>query len=137
MISTAIHFLVGVGVVGGMLWGAAVLARRFGTRGVSPGSAEAGLRIVARRPISKGSSLVRVSVDDRDLLVGASPKGIELLCDLPKTAPVQLPAPAASPTLPVPFVAGHSLLSPVSAKGAQGGFAGVLRSAISRRRTGS
>lgn len=150
MIPTAIHFLVGVAVVGGMLWGAAALARRFGARGANPGPAGTGLRIVARRPISKGSSLLRISVDDRDLLVGASPKGIELLCDLPKTAPVPLPATTDSPPMianlaaswkrrgfpPAPRADGYSLLSPLSEEDTQGGFAGMLRTATSRRRTG-
>lgn len=150
MISTAVHFLVGVAVVGGMLWGAAALARRFGARGASPGATGAGLRIVARRPISKGSSLLRISVDDRDLLVGASPKGIELLCDLPKTASVQLPATSDSPPMlanlaaswkqrgfpPEPRADGYSLLSPLSEQDTRGGFAGMLRTATSRRRTG-
>lgn len=154
MISTAIHFVVAIGVVGGMLWGAAILARRFGSRGTRPGPAGPGLRIVARHPVSKSTSLVRVSVEDRDLLIGTSPKGIELLCDLPKTAPAEIPstgsAPLLSPgifslfsmskrpaTYPGRGAGGYSLVDPGAEKTTPGGFSGVLQAAASRLKAGS
>ena len=118
MIPTVVHFLVGTAVVGGLLWATSVLARRFGRRGVSLGGGDDRLRIVARRSLTKGSTLVRVSVEDRDILLGASSKGVEMLCDLPKTAvaTAPMPAPASLPRLSL------------------GGFAGVLDWAMLRRR---
>ena len=148
MISTALHFLVGIAVVGAMLWGAAVAARRFGARGEGRGPVQEGLRIVARRPISKNATLVRVSVEDRDILLGASPKGLEVICDLPKTATVE--ARSTSPSFPAParLVGNRRRAALTSGRGAdsagllpglqtpgQGGFSAILQSALLRRRS--
>jgi len=147
VIPTALHFVVGVAVVGAMLWGAAALARRFGARGERRGPLQDGLRIVARRSISKSSTLVRVSVEDRDILLGSSPKGVELLCDLPKTVVVE----TSSATPPLPTMAAlvanwrrsdatsalradSAVLLPPTLDASPGGFQGVLRTAMSRRR---
>lgn len=94
MIGTAVHFVLGVAVVGGLLWFASLLARRWKPGAIAAGRRDA-LRVVERRPIAKGVSVVRLSVEDRDLLIGASSKGVELLCELPKT-----PAPQQGPSAP-------------------------------------
>lgn len=86
-----VHFVLGVGAVLGLLWLASKGARRLPGRG---GGAAGGLRVVARRQLGKGSAVVRVGVEDKDLLLGCSPQGIELLCELPATAPEPDPAPA-------------------------------------------
>jgi len=137
VISTALHFLVGVAVVGAMLWGASVAARRFGARGVGRGPVQEGLRIVARRPISKSTTLVRVSVEDRDILLGASPKGLEMICDLPKTDTVEAHSTSPTPNLPERFAGGRApgLLPSLQTSG-QGGFSAMLQSALLRRRSG-
>ena len=83
---TVLHFLVGVAVVGGLLWLVSKAASRYGARTGPARGRDDSLRIVARRQVAKGSSIVRVSVEDRDLLLGASQRGVELLCELPKTA---------------------------------------------------
>lgn len=138
MISTALHFLVGVAVVGAMLWGAAVAARRFGSRGMGRGPVQEGLRIVARRPISKNATLVRVSVEDRDILLGASQKGLEVICDLPKTA---AEVRSTSPSVPAPgrfFVGNRAAVSsgllPSLQTPGRGSFSALLQSALTGRR---
>lgn len=83
---TVLHFLVGVAVVGGLLWLVSKAASRYGARTGPTRGRDDALRVVARRQVAKGSSIVRVSVEDRDLLLGASQRGVELLCELPKTA---------------------------------------------------
>lgn len=97
MTGIALHFLIGVAVVGSMLWGVARLAERWKT--AAPRAAhDEPLRVVARRNLAKGVSVVRLSVEDRDILVGATPKGVELICELPKTdAPAATRARAAGP----------------------------------------
>lgn len=94
MTGIALHFLIGIAVVGGLLWGVSRLAERWRAGVLRPVRDEP-LRVVARRNLAKGVSVVRLSVEDRDLLVGATPKGVELICELPKTpaqAPAQAPA---------------------------------------------
>jgi flagellar biogenesis protein FliO len=94
MISVLFHFLVGIAVVGGLLWALSRLAKGgFASLRARTGGGDA-LRVVCRRQVSKGAVLVRVSVEDKDLLLGSTPKGIELLCELPKSAD---PLPAAQP----------------------------------------
>jgi flagellar biogenesis protein FliO len=72
-------------VVAGCL-GTAWLARR--SRGIVRG----GLRVVSRVQVSKGSSLLVVSVGPRMLLVGAGEGGLRLICELD---PADLQPPAA------------------------------------------
>jgi flagellar biogenesis protein FliO len=95
MTGVALHFVVGVAIVGGLLWGASRLARSYGAGATNAGR-DGTLRVVARRQVAKGASIVRVSVEDKDLLLGASQKGVELLCELPKTRAVPEATPAAS-----------------------------------------
>jgi flagellar biogenesis protein FliO len=94
MTSVLAHFFVGVVVVGGLLWGASRLAGSGLGATRRPGRSPEALRLVGRRQVGKGSSIVRISLEDRDLLLGSSPKGIELLCELPKSPE---PVPQASP----------------------------------------
>jgi len=94
MTSALVHFLFGLVVVGGLLWALSRLARGgFAGLKRSPAGGDA-LRVVCRRQVAKGAVIVRVSVDDKDLLLGSSPKGIEMLCELPKSPE---PSPAAQP----------------------------------------
>lgn len=85
MTGTALHFLIGVALVGGLLWGTSRLAKTYSAKGGLRTRRDEPLRVVARRQVAKGASLVRVSVEDKDLLLGASQKGVELICELPKT----------------------------------------------------
>lgn len=94
MLTVLVHFVIGVAVVGALLWGSSVMARRLANRGVRLGPGEDALRIVSRHSLTKGSVLVRVSVEDHDILLGASSKGIEQICDLPKTRAAAVTAPA-------------------------------------------
>jgi|GEM_PF-2776804 len=91
MTGALLHLFVGVALVGGLLWLASKAARAYGARGLGSGGRDEALRVVARRQMVKGASVVRVSVEDKDLLLGVSDKGVGLLCELPKT-----PAPNAS-----------------------------------------
>ncbi len=97
MTGVVLHFLLGVAVVGGLLWGASRLAERWKT-GVPRAVRDEPLRVVGRRNLAKGASVVRLSVEDRDLLLSATSKGVELLCELPKT-----PVPAVPPSTAVSF----------------------------------
>jgi flagellar biogenesis protein FliO len=120
MTSLLAHFLVGIAVVGGLLWAVSRLARAGFAGMKGPSSSGGALRVVGRRQIAKGAAVVRVSVEDRDLLLGSSPKGIELLCELPKS-----PEPTREPS-PVGLLFGE---------GEQGSFADMLgRSLLARRR---
>lgn len=51
---------------------------------------------MGRRQVVKGAVILRVSVEDRDILLGASSKGVEVLCELPKTP---APRPVATPEM--------------------------------------
>lgn len=83
MTGLVLHLLAGAVIVGGLLWGASRWAR---AAGLGPSGRDEVLRVVSHRQLAKGAALVRVSVEDRDLLLGTSAKGVELLCELPKTA---------------------------------------------------
>jgi flagellar biogenesis protein FliO len=85
-----------VAVVGGLL-ATARLARR------SRGVVRSGLRVVSRVPVSKGSSLLLVSVGSRMLLVGAAEGGLSLISELdpadlePRSAETPAPLPGPEP----------------------------------------
>lgn len=91
MFEMILRFIVGSGVVLGLLWLTSKLAARYGTKGGGRFRASGGLDVVARRQIARGTSIVRISVDDKDLLLGCSAKGVEMLCELPLTHPVEAP----------------------------------------------
>lgn len=95
MTGAVLHFLVGIAVVGSLLWGASRFAERWKTGGHRV--RDEPLRVVSRRSLAKGVSVVRLSVEDRDLLLGATSKGVELICELPKT-PGPAPVLAATTT---------------------------------------
>lgn len=91
MTGDVLHFVVGISVVAVLLWGASRLTGRLSADMPRAGRPEA-LRVVGRRQVARGAAVVRVSVEDRDVLLGVSPKGVELLCELPKTQVQPVPA---------------------------------------------
>jgi flagellar biogenesis protein FliO len=104
MASLLVRFIVGSGVVLGLLWCASQLTHRYGSARVGTLRRVGGLDVVARRQLSRGASIVRVSLDDKDLLLGCSAKGIEMLCELPLTrdepAPEMLAGLSDTPVVP-------------------------------------
>lgn len=136
MVDVARIFFSLVAVIGGCL-ATAWLARR--SRGVVRG----GLRVVSRVSVSKGSSLLVVSVGTRMLLVGAAEGNLRLLSELdpadlepapaeeapdaPALPPAPLPPPSLSPEavrsqlLPTPHAATRS------ARSTDGPWTGLVR----------
>ncbi|MGH9068810.1 MAG: flagellar biosynthetic protein FliO [Acidimicrobiales bacterium] len=87
----AIRFVLGVGVVVVMLWFASRMARRMPARMGKPTST---MRVLERTPVAKGVTLVRVGLEDRDLLLSCSTRGAEVLCELDKRPDPPTPAPS-------------------------------------------
>lgn len=115
-----VRFVLGSAVVLGLLWASARLAARYGSPGASRTSA--GMRVVARRQLGKGLAVVRLAVEDKDLLLACSPKGVELLCELPASAAEQSTLEADPP-----------LLTGASGGAAPTSFASALKHAIGLR----
>jgi len=87
MLSVLWHFLFGVVVVGALLWASAWAARRWSSRFDESCAGRSEIRVVSRQQVARGAWVVRISLDDKDVLVGASQHGVNLLLDeLPKSS---------------------------------------------------
>jgi flagellar protein FliO/FliZ len=77
-----LRLAVSLGVVVGIMYLAARLARQRGALGPSGGHRRAALRVVARQSLGKSSSVAVVNLGDRNLVIGVTPQKVTLLAEV-------------------------------------------------------
>lgn len=109
MLALIVRFVLGTGVVLGLLWA----SNRYMTRRLGPSNRQlpSHTQIVHKLPVTRNSCVLRVNVGDQDLLLGCTPHTITLL--------QQLPAAIAEPPSAAPLL-GDAGVAPVWAERRQG-----------------